>query len=822
MAEPGRGPWRLGEVIFDPADGSLWRDGRRVPLTPKTIAILEVLVAAAPRTVTREQLLARVWPDTVVAEAALTQRVKELRRHLGDDARAPRFLETVARRGYRLVVPVLPLGEADALPPGPEPAPVTPFGPSPAPRSRPLWRLGIAVSAVIGLGGLGLWLAMRPAPAPPAPPAPVPSPFEPRPGVAVLAVDDASLGAGTRWIGTAVTEMLVVELGAGGTLRTIGSAELARGLRELGLGRPPSDWEEQGRLCSLLAADLLVTGGCRPSRTGVPQEIELELEVRNAKSGAVLGSVRETGPIADLAGLAGRAGARLRQAAGAPPLPPTEATKVRRSHPDGIDATRRYAEGLERMRVFEFAAAVSAFEEALALEPDSVAIRTALAHALAWSGEKGRAREELGRALKGAGRLPRELQLELEADACEMAGEWARAVEIDRSLHVLFPDRLDYGLSLATLLASHGQEGEAAAVLSDLRRLPGPLGQDPRIDLADAWGHEADLTGKLAAASRAAERARELGARLLLASARIQQGRAYRGLGKPAEALAAFEEAWRLREAAGEISGVGRALRHVAAVERDRGQLEAAAGHLRSAMEIAARLGEIDQQVAAQRALAALALDRGAVGAASRHIGAGRAASGGRSIPEESSWLELEAARLALVVGPPAEAVAAARTAVERCAGEKLAGAEACARALLARAFLASGELEAALAESEAAASLVTATDDRGIRLEVATVAAEVAAARSQCTSAEAALERSLAEAAQTAVGLRFEARLALGECARVRGDQAGAREQWDDVAREAEQLGLRPLADRARTALRGLSPARSRHMANDAGYSSR
>ena len=61
--------WRLGDVVFDPADGSVWRDGQRHDLTPKVLAILNTLLEAAPCTVTKEQLLDTVWPDAVVAEA---------------------------------------------------------------------------------------------------------------------------------------------------------------------------------------------------------------------------------------------------------------------------------------------------------------------------------------------------------------------------------------------------------------------------------------------------------------------------------------------------------------------------------------------------------------------------------------------------------------------------------------------------------------------------------------------------------------------------------------------------------------------------------
>jgi DNA-binding winged helix-turn-helix (wHTH) protein/tetratricopeptide (TPR) repeat protein len=798
MGDVQRDRWRIGDIVFDPADGALVRDGVRVSLTPKVLDILTVLVEAAPRTVTREQILDAAWSETVVTEAALTQRVRELRHALGDDARTPRYLATVSRRGYRLIAPVERIGRPPTSPTarsaGPTESVVADLTPV---RRQPWWSRSwpaaalVAVVVVAALGWLAAGRAARRRAVPAAPPAPVPSPFTPRPGVAVLEPVDGTGAGDAAWIGAALAEMLVRELAAGGALRTVAPDAVADGVRELHLEARPWSPDELGRLRALLGADLLVAGSYRLVPEPAGSALVVDLEVLDTAAGTVRGGVHESGSLAELAALAGRVGAQLRRTAGVGELSPTDEEGLRRSHPREAESARRYAEGLARLRLFEFPAAVAAFEGALEIEPDSVPFLATLAQAQEWSGHKELARATIATALERADGMPREQQLVIEADACAMAGEWERAVEIGRSLHVLRPDEIEYGLSLASLLAAHGLASEAERVLEEMRRLPEPLGLDPRIDLAEAWMRESDLTGKLAAASRSAERARELGARLLLASARIQQGRAYRGLGKPDEALAAFEEAWRLRGAAGDTSGVARTLRHVAAVERDRGQLARAADHLRAAAEIADRLGEIDQQVGVRRDLAALALDRGSADEAARHIEAGRAAAGSRVIPEESAWLSVEAARLALLVSPPTEAVAAAREAVTTCVAEDIGIAEARARAGLARALVAAGELEAAAAEVQAADRLAAATDDRGIRLEVAATAARVAAAGSGCDTAAPALARALAEAPNATASLRLEARSVLGLCARQSGDEVTARAILDGVSEEAAGLGI-------------------------------
>lgn len=80
--------------------------GVPVDITPKAFAVLRLLVEHAGALVTKEALWAAVWPRVVVTDAALTVCVAELRRVLGDDVRAPRFIVTVPKRGYRFVHPL--------------------------------------------------------------------------------------------------------------------------------------------------------------------------------------------------------------------------------------------------------------------------------------------------------------------------------------------------------------------------------------------------------------------------------------------------------------------------------------------------------------------------------------------------------------------------------------------------------------------------------------------------------------------------------------------------------------------------------------------
>jgi DNA-binding winged helix-turn-helix (wHTH) protein len=103
----------IGEWAFDPASRCLLAGGGERRLSPKAADVLQAL-AQTPRQVwSRDALLERVWPDVIVGEEVLTHAIAELRRALGDDFRAPAYVETIAKRGYRLMCPVETAAEED-------------------------------------------------------------------------------------------------------------------------------------------------------------------------------------------------------------------------------------------------------------------------------------------------------------------------------------------------------------------------------------------------------------------------------------------------------------------------------------------------------------------------------------------------------------------------------------------------------------------------------------------------------------------------------------------------------------------------------------
>lgn len=101
--------FKFGDFDLNLDENVLRRDNFPVPLTPKMFDVLSVLVRSHGRIVGKDELLQTVWADSFVEESNLTVTVNQLRKVLGDDARDPIYIQTVARRGYRFIPDVTPV-----------------------------------------------------------------------------------------------------------------------------------------------------------------------------------------------------------------------------------------------------------------------------------------------------------------------------------------------------------------------------------------------------------------------------------------------------------------------------------------------------------------------------------------------------------------------------------------------------------------------------------------------------------------------------------------------------------------------------------------
>jgi DNA-binding winged helix-turn-helix (wHTH) protein/TolB-like protein len=124
----------------------LFRDGETVPLVPKAIDTLHVLIDRRGRVVEKAELMKLVWPDTVVEDVGLARNISLLRKALGDEGADSPYIETIPRRGYRFAA-------GEASPPVAAPAEQTV---SAVPNRQP-WRLIAWLVTILALTGLVYW-----------------------------------------------------------------------------------------------------------------------------------------------------------------------------------------------------------------------------------------------------------------------------------------------------------------------------------------------------------------------------------------------------------------------------------------------------------------------------------------------------------------------------------------------------------------------------------------------------------------------------------------------------------------------------------------
>lgn len=233
---PNPDPWltgfQLGDWQVDVNGNRLQRADEVRPLRHKAMELLLLLARHAGRTVTRDQIVEAVWDgNQFVAPKAINTAVWTIRQALGDDPDAPRYLETIAKKGYRLIAPVCllsPAAEQQSAAPAPEPIADAPDPPRPPsagwPKRWPTWWPVVAAVLLIGVA-VGAWRLVPRAEVPVAPSAstmsalpPVPKPLTQEAGVEYLGAlsPDGGRLAFAWWRGRGVGELHLLLLGTPG------------------------------------------------------------------------------------------------------------------------------------------------------------------------------------------------------------------------------------------------------------------------------------------------------------------------------------------------------------------------------------------------------------------------------------------------------------------------------------------------------------------------------------------------------------------------------------------------------------------------------
>jgi len=222
MEEVKRPPIRFGIFEVDLQAGELRRQGIKVKLQQQPFELLAMLLERPGEVVTREEIQKRLWPaDTFVDfDRGLNRATNRLRESLGDEADSPRFIETLPRRGYRFIAPVVKLDEgghvAELVPPQADAVPTNgrPHSPS---YGRARLRIGFLIAIVaIALLTLAAWFAF----------------FRPRAGaiesVAVLPFSNGSSDSNAEYLSDGITESLINNLSQLPNLRVMARSTVFR------------------------------------------------------------------------------------------------------------------------------------------------------------------------------------------------------------------------------------------------------------------------------------------------------------------------------------------------------------------------------------------------------------------------------------------------------------------------------------------------------------------------------------------------------------------------------------------------------------------
>jgi tetratricopeptide (TPR) repeat protein/tRNA A-37 threonylcarbamoyl transferase component Bud32 len=415
-----------------------------------------------------------------------------------------------------------------------------------------------------------------------------------RPSVAVLPFHNLSGRTDTAWVSTALPEMLTAELAAGGKLRTFPGENIARASADLGLtGKQTLAPDTLAHVRKYLGSDYVVLGSYLDQGASDAQ-VRVDLWLQDARTGETTANVSEKGNESDLDNLATQAGIDLRRKLGVGDLTSIESASVRASLPSNPESVRLYSEGLAKLRVLDAPAARDLLQRAVAADPNFALGHSALADALALMGYDAKAQEESKKARDLSSGLSHEDRLWIEGRDWALNRKWDKAVEIYRTLFDFFPDNIEYGLRLANAQTHARTVDEALATLIALRNLPAPDRDDSRIDLqaADVYDIKGAYKEQLAAAQTAANRARDLGAKLLLARALNQQARSYEKQGKLDDAIRCAQEVQGILGSEGERAEVAKALTIAGIVRFDQGNFTDAAAAYKQALAIERETGD--------------------------------------------------------------------------------------------------------------------------------------------------------------------------------------------------------------------------------------
>lgn len=329
------GDFRVGPWVVQPSLNTIAQNGRHLRLEPKAMEVLVCLARHSGSVVSKERLFSEVWPDTFVGDDALTRCISELRRAFEDDPKAPRVIETIPKRGYRLLLVVEPVSP---LPPKPRYA---------------TYIIGAALVVAL-LAGI-YWVVGRIAHSPPAR------------SVVVLPFKNSSSDPAQDSFADGLTFSVTSELSQVSALQVI----------PYGSARQYRDTRRPREIGSDLNADATVAGEIL--RSG--NQVSLKVQLVNTKDGRQLWAREYQRNLQNLSTLPTECATEIATRMGVK-LTPQEQVRLGKAQsrsPEAYDAYLQARSHLWLENVKDNEAAIDLLEQAVKLDPDFAVARAALA-----------------------------------------------------------------------------------------------------------------------------------------------------------------------------------------------------------------------------------------------------------------------------------------------------------------------------------------------------------------------------------------------------------------------------------------------------------
>jgi len=606
--------YSFGPFVLADSGRILRRSGEIVPVAPKALAILHVLVVAGGRVVTKQELLQAVWPDSFVAEANLTQNVFVLRKLMAADFEGQSPVETIATVGYRFRAPVevseesapgqlLPAAFDSAQTPilVSEPEPSSPdetvvMRPTPRLGSavRPAVLVGVilllAVGLIAGLTVLKHWRLARV------------SADLLHPRIAVVPFSNLSQSPDAAWFSGALTETLTTDLRADPNMRVLPSETVDRAVRELKL-KPSTDLDHETlrRLCNDLDCDVVVTGSYLVSGGN----IRLDTHVQDVATGIETANFTSTRNTNEILQLIGKTGLLIRETFRRHAGPGQEQQFLQATTSDNPEAYRLYIEGQDAMRAYDGRSAVSLLERSIALDPKFPLSHSLLSNALAVEGFVDDSVREAHVALTLSKGLPREDQLRIEAEAALSERRYTDASQTYKTLAESYPENAGFGRNVAWTLCVSGKSQEGIDFLQSRLAETGADAHDPLLYsvAADCYGLLGDWTSSLTWSRKGVDESRRRGANILYERLLTSETQALFYLHRLPLALSESQEALSIATQYGDYSGESRALNRIGQIQTEMGKFPEAQAVLEQALALEDRLGILQRKVVTLSAL---------------------------------------------------------------------------------------------------------------------------------------------------------------------------------------------------------------------------